>query len=78
MHAWLELPAHWRSAALIQAAEAAGIGLAGAELFAAGHFPSPQAVRLSISHPLDNQALDQALTTLCQLLESPGPTQNFM
>ena len=78
MHAWLELPAHWRSAALIQAAEAAGIGLAGAELFAAGHFPSPQAVRLSISHPLDNQALDQALTTLCQLLESPGPTQHFM
>jgi DNA-binding transcriptional MocR family regulator len=78
MHAWLELPAHWRSAAFIQAAEAAGIGLAGAELFAAGHFPSPQAVRLSISHPLDNQALDQALTTLCQLLESPGPTQHFM
>jgi DNA-binding transcriptional MocR family regulator len=78
MHAWLELPAHWRSAAFIQAAETAGVGLAGAELFAAGHFPSPQAVRLSISHPLDNQALDQALTTLRQLLDSSGPTQHLL
>ena len=78
MHAWLELPAHWRAVAFIQASEAAGVGLAGAELFAAGHFPSPQAVRLSISHPLDEQSLEQALLTLRQLLESSGPGQHFL
>ena len=78
MHAWLELPGHWRSAAFIQACEAAGVSIAGAELFAAGHFPSPQAVRLSISHPLDDQALEQALLTLRQLLENTGPSQHFL
>ena len=72
MHAWLELPAHWRSAAFVAAAEAQGIGLASAELFAAGHYPAPQAVRLSISHPLDNAALEQALITLAGLLDSKG------
>ncbi len=78
MHAWLELPAHWRSAAFIQACEESGVTIAGAELFAAGHFPSPQAVRLSISHPLDDQALEQALLTLRQLLENTGPSQHFL
>ena len=54
----------------VAAAEAEGIGLASAELFAAGHYPAPQAVRLSISHPLDNPALEQALATLARLLDS--------
>ncbi|MGL4756793.1 MAG: PLP-dependent aminotransferase family protein [Aeromonadaceae bacterium] len=73
MHAWLELPAQWRAASFIAAAEAEGIGLASAELFAAGHFSTPQAVRLSISHPPDMASLEQALTTLARLLESSGP-----
>lgn len=78
MHAWLELPPHWRSASFIQAAEAEGIGLAGAELFAAGHFPAPQAVRLSISHPLDNVALDRALAVLARLLEGDAATRQLL
>ncbi|MFC3914793.1 PLP-dependent aminotransferase family protein [Pseudaeromonas sharmana] len=78
MHAWLELPEQWRAASFIAAAEAEGIGLAGAELFAAGHFNAPQAVRLSISHPLDMASLEQALTTLASLLESSGPQASLL
>lgn len=70
MHAWLRLPEPWRAAALVAAAEQQGIGLAGAELFAAGHFAAPQAVRLSLSHPQDDAALRQALQTVRELLES--------
>jgi DNA-binding transcriptional MocR family regulator len=74
MHAWLPLPTHWRSQAFVQAADQAGVGVAGAELFTAGHAPSPQAVRLSISHPADNLSLDKALVILRQLLDSePTP-----
>ena len=74
MHAWLPLPTHWRSPAFVQSADHLGIGVAGAELFTAGHFPSPQAVRLSISHPGDNISLDKALGILRQLLDSePTP-----
>jgi DNA-binding transcriptional MocR family regulator len=74
MHAWLPLPDHWRSQAFVQAADQAGVGVAAAEMFAAGHAPSPQAVRLSISHPADNVSLDKALVILRQLLDSePTP-----
>ena len=78
MPAWLKLPAHWGAAAFTQPSEPAGVGLAGAELFAAGHFPAPQAVRHTNSHPLDEQSLEQALLTLRQLLESSGPGQHFL
>ncbi len=74
MHAWLPLPAHWRCQAFVQAAHQHGIGVAGAEFFAAAHYPSPQAVRLSISHPADNISLDKALRQLRELLDSePTP-----
>lgn len=74
MHAWLLLPAYWRSQAFVQAANQLGVGVAGAELFAAAHYPAPQAVRLSISHPADNISLDQALRLLRELLETePTP-----
>ncbi len=74
MHAWLPLPAHWRSQAFVQATNQHGVGVAGAELFAAAHYPSPQAVRISISHPADNISLDKALRVLRQLLDSePTP-----
>ncbi len=74
MHAWLPLPPYWRCQSFVQAANQQGIGVAGAELFSAAHFPSPQAVRLSISHPGDNVSLDKALCILRELLETePTP-----
>lgn len=74
MHAWLQLPEYWRSADFVLAMDQQGIGVAGAELFAAGHFPAPQAIRLSISHPTDNRTLDQALTRIAaQLRQEPTP-----
>lgn len=70
MHAWLRLPEPWRASALVAAAEQQGIGLAGAELFAAGHFAAPQAVRLSLSHPQDEDALSRALQGVRAILEN--------
>lgn len=65
---------YWRCQSFVQAANQQGIGVAGAELFSAAHFPSPQAVRLSISHPGDNVSLDKALCILRELLETePTP-----
>lgn len=73
MHAWLPLPPQWRAEAFVQAAREAGVVVAGAEAFAAGHFAVPQGVRLSISQPLDTQELTRGLAILRQLLEStPG------
>lgn len=71
MHAWLPLPEYWRVPAFVQAADQQGLGLASGDLFAAGHYPSPAAVRLSISHPADNLSLDKALSILKELLETP-------
>lgn len=74
MHAWLTLPPQWRVQSFVQHADAAGIGLASGDLFTAGNYPAPHAVRLSISHPASNTTLDQALTKLKTLLKSePSP-----
>lgn len=74
MHAWLILPEQWRAQSFIQQADAVGVGLAGGDLFAAGHYPSPHAVRLSISHPVSNTSLDEALVKLKELLNTePSP-----
>lgn len=74
MHAWLLLPEYWRSSDFVQRMDQLGIGVAGAELFAAGHFPAPQAVRLSLSHPADNRSLDKALGLIAeQLKQKPSP-----
>ncbi|WP_428243882.1 PLP-dependent aminotransferase family protein [Gynuella sp.] len=45
---WLKLPGHWRAATFMEALDAEGIRVKTAEVFAAGQYAAPQAVRFCI------------------------------
>ncbi|KUE79497.1 PLP-dependent aminotransferase family protein [Aeromonas schubertii] len=73
MHAWLPLPAPWRSQEFVAAADAVGVGITSGELFAAGQYAAPQGVRLSLSQPSSDALLAEGLTRLRDLLAGSPP-----
>ncbi|MBP0482015.1 PLP-dependent aminotransferase family protein [Sagittula salina] len=68
---WLRLPEGWRVGAFVQAAEAAGITLRGAEHFVPRDGIVPQAVRISINAHMALDAFEAAITKLRDLLDAP-------
>lgn len=71
-HLWLELAAPRRAGPLVVALRRAGVLVRGPEHFAAGRAPLPQALRISLNKPADEQTLRTGLLRLRQTLRA-GP-----
>jgi len=72
-HVWLELPEPWTSELYVLRAEKHGLAINGAEWFAVGHGPVPEAVRVCIGIAPDARILRWAVTVLDRLIEQPTP-----
>jgi len=70
-HVWLELPEPWTSELFALRAEKLGVAINGAEWFAVGHGPVPQAVRVCIGIAPDVPVLRWAVTVLDRLIDQP-------
>ncbi len=72
---WLELPAPWRAADFVAAAEARGVLIQPAESFAVGRQAAPHAVRIGIgAHNADDDTVTRGARILADILDShAGP-----
>lgn len=68
---WMRLPAGWRAAAFVQAAEAEGVQIRAADEFALRDGFAPHAVRLSINAQVPLEDFEAALGRLGRLLGDP-------
>ena len=66
-HLWLTLPPHWRSQTFVAAAARRDIALTPSTTFAVTPGHAPNAVRLALGAP-SNEQLDLALRTLSGML----------
>ncbi len=73
-HVWLELPEPWRSDLFVLRAERLGVSVGGAEWFAVGHGPTPEAVRICIGNAPGRAELCGALEQLNGLIAEPQST----
>lgn len=75
---WLHLPEQWRATAFADRAETEGVLIKPAEVFAAGQYPSPQAVRLCLGGDTTREQLQDGLERLSVLLKKiPAGEQRF-
>jgi DNA-binding transcriptional MocR family regulator len=72
-HIWLELPEPWTSELYALRAEKLGVAINGAEWFAIGHGPVPEAVRVCIGIAPDVEILRWALNVLNELIDQRSP-----
>jgi DNA-binding transcriptional MocR family regulator len=76
---WLHLPEQWRAAEFARRAAEVDILLKPAELFAAGQYPAPQAVRFCVGGELSRERLKSGLVRLVEILgEMPGGTEGLV
>ncbi len=78
LNGWLALPAPWRAGSFQHAALRAGIELKSAEVFAAGHYQAPQAVRLCVGAPASRAELARAATILADILARPEAESSWL
>lgn len=73
-HAWLALPEPWRPADLVAAGRVRGLHLTSTELFVPARSETPNRLRVSLTAPKTDAALERGLTTLAALLrDRPDP-----
>ena len=70
---WLRLPAGRRANGFVDELAESGVRVTPAEPFCVGSEPAPQAIRICISAASDREALERALATIRERLDSPGP-----
>jgi DNA-binding transcriptional MocR family regulator len=69
LHVWLRLPHDWRVDAFVRQAQANGVTVASSEVFAVGHNPAPQAVRISLGGgAATRQDLRHGLSVVAKIL----------
>ncbi len=68
---WIRMPKGWRASSFLSRAEAEGILLRPADLYALVHGKAPNAVRLAVSGLVPRHRFEAALETLARLLASP-------
>jgi len=56
LHVWVTLAPPWRAEAFLQEIRKAQVLAAGGEVFAVGHAPAPQAIRLSLGGAVSSEA----------------------
>ena len=74
---WLNQPTGWRTTALCQAAEQAGVLLSVAEQFVTRHTTAPHAVRLCVNSEYGlNRDLD-GVSTIAEILRNPDSSSGI-
>lgn len=73
LHLWLKLPKHWSSDAFRAEAERRNVRVTEGSAFASTPGAEVQAVRLCLSHEMDECRLKLGLDTLRKLLDGPSP-----
>lgn len=71
LHLWLPLPGEWQVSSFVAAANEAGVRVNAGDLFAAGT-DKPSAVRLCLSHEVDDRRVEEGLTVVARLLAGGG------
>lgn len=75
---WLHLPEQWRAAAFAERVAEKQVLIKPAEVFAAGQYPAPQAVRLCLGGDLSRTKLQEGLNRLLAVMtELPGGGPGF-
>ena len=74
LHVWLSLPAAWPRQHFAAAARRRGVLLRPADIFSVDGIATPEAVRLSLSSPVDRRRVERGLGVLADLLASPNPS----
>jgi DNA-binding transcriptional MocR family regulator len=64
LHVWIPMPPKVDSQALAERLEARGVLVSTSEGFVVGDAPSPQAIRIGLGNPPDNETLSSALRTI--------------
>ncbi|MGI0117168.1 PLP-dependent aminotransferase family protein [Zooshikella sp. RANM57] len=72
-HIWLPLPPIWQAQELHNALAQENIDITPSASFAVGNAPIPQAIRISISHIIEDNQLIQALQKISERLKSIPP-----
>jgi len=73
-HLWLRLPEPWDTARFVAAALERGVAVSPADAFAVPPAPAPDAVRISLTGPVDPAGLRKSLESLAALSrEAPPP-----
>ena len=70
-HLWLQLPEPWRSEEFCAKARSNKILISSSETFVVGRSAAPHAVRISLAAVRDNNALEDALKKIAELLDRP-------
>ena len=68
---WLPLPEPWRAGQFAAALRQAGVLVRTADHFAVGRSPAPHAIRISLNSAASVAQLEEGLTVLRALLDSP-------
>ena len=68
---WLPLPPEWQASSFVAAALESGVRVNAGDLFAAGA-DKPSAVRLCLSHEVDDRRVEEGLTVVARLLAGGG------
>lgn len=76
LNVWLQLPAPWRAQNFAAEAEAKGVLVKTSELFSAGQFAAPQAIRFCLGGDLSMKQLDNAITIFNEILAAT-PSMDF-
>ncbi|SFN07486.1 DNA-binding transcriptional regulator, MocR family, contains an aminotransferase domain [Pleomorphomonas diazotrophica] len=71
LHLWLPLPPEWPVSSFVAAAHEAGVRVNAGDLFAVGA-DKPSAVRLCLSHEMDDRRVEEGLTVIASLLAGGG------
>jgi DNA-binding transcriptional MocR family regulator len=74
-HLWLELPAPWRPAAVVDQARRNGVAISLSEPFIVDQQGAPAAVRVCLGPVPERARLERALRTLGELLSSAPPPE---
>jgi DNA-binding transcriptional MocR family regulator len=69
-HVWLKLPEEWRAADFVARVLERGVAVLPAEPFAAGRFPTPQAIRICLSSPATCEEVEKGLLIVRDELNS--------
>jgi len=72
---WLRLPEPWRRDEFVAAANARGVRLTSAAVFAVGRDPVPHAVRLCLGATRSRARLERGLEVVAELLRSAGESR---
>ena len=77
LNVWLPLPPPWRAQSFADEAEKQGVLVKTSDVFAAGHYAAPQAIRFCVGGAASVPRLNKALDVMLDLLGQSTPTNSF-